>query len=455
MVDVVQRAAGQGPMSGAEKVPNLNGDIRHLIPKLGLRNYWYPLITAKRVPKRRPIQLRLLGEDLVVFRDKRGEAVTLTDICPHRGARLSEGHVHWAGTVACPYHGWVFDEEGRNVAVLSEGPESRVCGKPGTEAKKYPTRTLKGMVFVWIGEEQSAPIEEDVPEEFFDDDSLILFGEGYWTCNWEVALENSMDAHVNYLHRNALVVLRGEYYSRVAAGEYPVYVANGFAGDVTKVGRMTPSDKNAYFDHYPNGWRWPKSNWRRLWTWALKWNVMGAQRNVPSARSPRWSGGHHLPGMFRAEFAYDLYTRMVVPVEEKLSRLWYYHCTRPRNGLQRWWHTVLYYIYHRWMIEWNFSMQDNSVMNNQRYDTPEFLSRTDAEVVQWRRLVVTKAFGGRKAEYQFRNPGNFPAEDVPMELVSRAHYHQAIKDGRIKPTEDVAAQLARQAKRQDPPVAAG
>jgi hypothetical protein len=72
----------------------------------------------------------------------------------------------------------VYDESGKNVAVLSEGPTSGVCGKPGTEAKTYPTRTLKGVVFVWIGEGDPAPIEEDVPEEFFHENALVLTGHG-------------------------------------------------------------------------------------------------------------------------------------------------------------------------------------------------------------------------------------------------------------------------------------
>ena len=54
-----------------------------------------------------------------------------------------------------------------------------------------------------MGEGEPAPIQEDVPEEFFDADALVQVGLVYWKCNWEVALENSMDSHVNYVHRNA------------------------------------------------------------------------------------------------------------------------------------------------------------------------------------------------------------------------------------------------------------
>ena len=123
--------------------------------------------------------------------------------------------------------------------------------------------------------------------------------------------------------------------------------------------------------------------------------------------------------MFRAEFGWDLYTRMCVPVEEHLTRVWYYHCTRPKNALARargtGWPTRRV---RRWIIEYNFSRQDERVMLNQRYDTPEKLSGTDAEVIQWRRLVVTKHFGGRDAPFEYQNPDGLDPDAVPLERVS-------------------------------------
>src|SRR5207249_3994958 len=82
---------------------------------------------------------------------------------------------------------------------------------------------------------------------------------------------------------------------------------------------------------------------------------------------------------------------------EKLTRVWYYHYLRPSSALARLWQRALYFALHRWIIEYNFSRQDEAVMLHQRYDTPEKLSATDAEVIQWRRLVVTKHYGGRDA----------------------------------------------------------
>jgi hypothetical protein len=122
--------------------------------------------------------------------------------------------------------------------------------------------------------------------------------------------------------------------------------------------------------------------------------------------------------MFRAEFGWDLYTRMCVPVEEHLTRVWYYHCLRPKTALGRLGERLAYAAIHRWIIEYNFSRQDERVMINQRYDSPEKLSSTDAEVIQWRRLVVTKHFGGRDAPFEYRNPDDLPADAVPLDRVS-------------------------------------
>src|SRR4029450_3401662 len=252
--------------------------IRPLIPKLGLRNYWYPAIEDRKVGSRKPVKVALLGEEICLCRGATGAVAAIQDVCPHRGARLSEGDCHYKGTVACPYHGWVYDESGKNVAVLSEGPDSGVRGKPGTAARMYPTRTLKGLVFVWMGKGEPAPIEEDVPEEFFDAKALVQVGLVYWKCNWEVALENSMDSHVNYVHRNAVVVARGGFIARGAQGEHPIFVGNGFGGDVAESNYMR---KSAAYDLYPNGWRWPKTNYRRFWTWLTRPLADRARPNTP------------------------------------------------------------------------------------------------------------------------------------------------------------------------------
>jgi phenylpropionate dioxygenase-like ring-hydroxylating dioxygenase large terminal subunit len=410
------------------EVPKLTGDIRHLIPKYGLRNYWYPAISAHKVPKRRPVQISMLGEELVFFRGKDGTPVALQDVCPHRGARLSEGHIHWEGLVACPYHGWVFDEHGKNVMILSEGPDSKVCGKAGTEAYVYPTQVLKGVVFAWIGDTKPAPIEEDVPPEFFDPKAYVMWNDHvHWPTNWLVALENSMDSHVAYLHRDTIGALLGQenFGARGAQGYRPAFTGNGFRagtpapsanGTVIANGmRMAPKQ-----DEYPGGYKWPKHHFRKWWNWMFLVPLFIGRVPSPKTYDNEWWGnGHRLPGYFRAGgfqsparglkkiFAktgsglVGMYTRWPVALEPWKTRLWYFHYSRPANRLQRWYFKFLYNTWGRWAAEYNFSIQDGSMMFNQRYDWPEKLSGHDAEVIQWRRLIVTKALGGRYAAFGY------------------------------------------------------
>ena len=70
-------------------------------PRLGFREYWYPAVEARHV-RGKPVPLKMLGDDLVLFRDAAGAVAALSDWCPHRGARLSLGLCEFKGTVTCP-----------------------------------------------------------------------------------------------------------------------------------------------------------------------------------------------------------------------------------------------------------------------------------------------------------------------------------------------------------------
>ena len=156
--------------------------------------------------------LRLLGTDLVFFRDTHGEVQALWDYCPHRGVYLSLGKCVWRGYLSCPYHGATFNGTGECVEFITEGPDSKMVGR--LHARVFPTRTLKGMVFVWMGEGEPAPIEEDVPPELFEADerTTVFHTIRYWHCNWMIALENTLDAHnCFWVHRNAIIQLRNRF----------------------------------------------------------------------------------------------------------------------------------------------------------------------------------------------------------------------------------------------------
>ena len=391
-------------------IPDLRGDVRPLVPPLGLRNYWYPCIPKNKIPKRHPLQVRMLGEELCFFRGAQGQAVAIRDICPHRGGRPSEGTCHWKGTVTCPYHGWTFDEHGVNVAVLSEGPDSKICGKPGTEATVFPTQELKGVVFVWIGDTKPAPIEEDVPEEFFDPKAHILYNDRIsWRANWCQALENFFDAHPNYLHRDDIQWMLGS--PRFIARATAEVCTPGYERNSLRVGVQRSSSPPPQ-DFYPSGWRWPKHRFRRLWAWLFLPIFSLTRVHAPEAKDSKWRapalhppglvrvGPEYMPGTGRFRYGGGLLgrlTRWPVAVEAWQSRVWYFHYTQPTNRLQRMWYKLLYTVFYRFASQYIFSAQDGVVTPNQRWDWPEMLSPTDSGVVQYRRLMAVKHFGGRNA----------------------------------------------------------
>lgn len=372
-------------------------EMRDQIPALGYKEYWYPALRDRKIG-RKPVGLKIMEEDVVFFRGESGDVAALANACPHRGGSLMHGDCHYKGTIACPYHGWVFNQSGECLAVLSEGPESRIPDI--ARARKYPTRTLKGLVFIWMGEGEPAAIEEDVPPEFFDGKETMVFAvERQWPVNWRVALENSLDSHVMYVHRTSLMMLIEPFLQFGRIGNR-VRTVN----DRACIGYL-PEPPTTGRDYYPKlKARWPKFDIRRAWLWLFSWrkqwidfppfnnNEEWDMHTVINGKRAR-AGGHHLPTMFRFDYGTHLYTRCCVPITEKTTRIIYYHAVRRHTALRRFLHTVFFYGGYSWLMHENFSQQDYRVMGPQRYDLPETLSPTDAEVVAWRRMLL-KARGG-------------------------------------------------------------
>ena len=141
--------------------------------------------------------------------------------------------------------------------------------------------------------------------------------------------------------------------------------------------------------------------------------VHGGRPELPKAKKPflllrpwKQSGD--------ANISFGLYTRYTVPVEEWLTRVWYMHPVVATNKLKLAWYWFVYWTWARWSCDYNFSQQDMSVMLNQRYDWPEKLSGTDAEVIQWRKLIVTKHFGGRNARFEAKNMAEVDPNGTPI-----------------------------------------
>src|SRR5919197_1494243 len=133
------------------------------------RRFWLPALLPSELPHPDcdPIRFRILGEDLVAFRDSNGTPAFIAQNCPHRGASLFFGRNEECG-IRCVYHGWKFDVTGQCVDMPSEPAESNFKNK--IVATAYPCVEKCGMVWTYMGAERPLPplpgLEwMDLPEE--------------------------------------------------------------------------------------------------------------------------------------------------------------------------------------------------------------------------------------------------------------------------------------------------
>ena len=118
-----------------------------------MRRHWIPALMSEEVEiDGKPVRVRLLGEDLVAFRDSNGDVGLIDEFCPHRGPSLYFGRNENCG-LRCLYHGWKFDKNGNITEMPSEPPESQM--KERIKIKAYPTTEAGGFVWAWMG-----PVDE-------------------------------------------------------------------------------------------------------------------------------------------------------------------------------------------------------------------------------------------------------------------------------------------------------
>jgi phenylpropionate dioxygenase-like ring-hydroxylating dioxygenase large terminal subunit len=386
--------------------------LRDKIPELGLTEYWYPAIATRKVPHRKGVRRTILGRELVFFRGKTGNVVALNNWCPHRNASLAQGQCLFAGTITCPYHGLTFDETGEAKAFLGEGARSRYIGRRGANARAYPTRTLKDLVFVWMGDASPAPIEEDVPPEFFRDDALVLHSEQKWRANWRPALENLQDSHAFFVHRNSLEVLSQDpsglsLLLHMGPERPPTKIVNGralvfettrfFDFQDSQQSRKTNIERAAFQESYPGlgGAKFPRTKFRLYLA-----HVMGfLRRHLRRERDwlvddEEWSLGVHLPTTFRFDYQTHVYSRAVTPKNAEESWVFYYNTSYPPTRLATWYHRLNYVLYYNWKQHHNFSGQDKRIVEQVSYDQPqEKFSSSDAFPLAYRLLVTQNARG--------------------------------------------------------------
>jgi len=164
-----------------------------------LRRYWMPLMESEKLgpPDGAPRRVRLLGENLVAFRDSGGRAGLLAEGCPHRGASLYFGR-NEEGGLRCVYHGWKFGTDGRCADMPTEPPESRL--REGIRASAYACREQNGIVWAYLGPCAQPPALPQLPWALVPSAQRGAL-KYQRACNWLQALEGDVDtAHLGWLH---------------------------------------------------------------------------------------------------------------------------------------------------------------------------------------------------------------------------------------------------------------
>jgi phenylpropionate dioxygenase-like ring-hydroxylating dioxygenase large terminal subunit len=165
-----------------------------------MRRYWTPALLARELaePDGPPVRVRLLGEDLLAFRDTRDRVGLIDEFCPHRRASLFFGRNEECG-LRCVYHGWKFDVEGRCVDMLNE-PET-LHFKDKVFVASYPTVEVGGIIWAYLGPPELKPPPPDfawtrVPATHRHVSKVIQ------ESNWLQGLEGGIDtSHAPILHR--------------------------------------------------------------------------------------------------------------------------------------------------------------------------------------------------------------------------------------------------------------
>ena len=182
-----------------------------------LRCYWHPACAVDELDSSifRTKEVKILGEELVVYRDRSGKLGIIDKYCVHRRASMAYGVVEQDG-IRCQYHGWKYDESGRCTEQPFEEathPEARF--KDRCSIRAYKVQELGGLIFAYMGPDPAPLLPNWGPLVW--DNTVRDIAISYLPCNWLQAQENSVDStHTEHLHDYA-----GRYFRQILSGEEP------------------------------------------------------------------------------------------------------------------------------------------------------------------------------------------------------------------------------------------
>lgn len=180
-----------------------------------MRRHWIPAVLTEEVadPEGDPVPLRLLGEDLIAWRDTDHRVGLMDRYCPHRRASLQFGR-NEDGGLRCLYHGWKMDVFGSVVEMPSEPPGA--CAAMAVKHKSYPTHEHAGIVWAYLGPDPAPAFE--APAFAPSPDTPVSIVKVQIECNWAQVLEGNIDsAHSSSLHSSEIRPARDVHRSSMLA----------------------------------------------------------------------------------------------------------------------------------------------------------------------------------------------------------------------------------------------
>lgn len=387
-----------------------------------LRRYWHPVCAVAELAETgfRTKQVRILGEDLVAFRDRSGKLGLIASQCTHRRAPLAYGIVEEDG-LRCMYHGWKFDAEGNCVEQPYEDtthPEDNYKGKCAIDA--YPVQELAGLVWAYMGPQPAPLLPRWAP--MVSENSVRDIGIVELPCSWLQCQENTLDpVHTEWLHSYG-----GDYYRSIGRGEEPVI---GHEWQHVKVG----------FDEFEYG--------------IIKRRVT----KTTTEDSDPWKIGHPMvfPNILLSGNPNQNQMQFRVPVDDTHTRHYTLHTWMAADGAEAPEQDIVparvFEIYDengRFKDLGVFFMQDYMVWAGQGEIAKrnlEKLGRSDAGVILFRRQLMQQlqlVINGNEPTLNiFRDPAQNEVLDLPIE---RFHFRGSTRyvptePGRSKDAEKIEA----------------
>ncbi|MCL6442438.1 MAG: aromatic ring-hydroxylating dioxygenase subunit alpha [Alicyclobacillus sp.] len=286
-----------------------------------LRCYWIPALLVDELPYPDcpQVRVKLLGEDLIAFRDSNGRVGLVDEYCPHRRVSLFYGRNEECG-IRCAYHGWKFDVEGNCVDLPSEPAESNFKSK--IRIKSYPCEERGGIIWTYMGDPAHKP---ELPEQewMMVRDSQRYISKKIQECNYFQALEGGIDSsHVSILHSGSVANLGVSKQSKspsllaqdtaprfeVIETEYGLLIgARRDADEENHYWRITQFIMPWYtmippFGGAPRGGHaWVPMDDEHCWVWSWSWTP-GRDMTEKEIAQIKSGGGIHaklIPGTFR------------------------------------------------------------------------------------------------------------------------------------------------------------